>query len=106
MNQEQISIFDTTLRDREQSPGCSMHLDEKARLAKQLEYLGVDVIAAGFPIASDGAFAAVAAVARECRDVTVAAPCRTAEQDVRRAVAALDGAARPRIHTFVATSDL
>jgi 2-isopropylmalate synthase len=106
MDQNQITIFDTTLRDGEQSPGCSMHLEEKVRLAKQLECLGVDVIEAGFPIASDGDFAAVAAVARECRDATVAALCRTSEQDVLRAAAALDGAARPRIHTFVATSDL
>src|SRR3982750_570157 len=106
MEQKQVTIFDTTLRDGEQSPGCSMHLDEKVRLARQLEYLGVDVIEAGFPIASDGDFAAVAAVARECRDATVAALCRTSEQDVLRAAAALDGAAHPRIHTFVATSDL
>jgi len=102
----QIAIFDTTLRDGEQSPGCSMNLDEKVRLAHQLESLGVDIIEAGFPIASDGDFAAVAAVARECRNVTVAALCRTSEQDVLKAAAALQGAARPRIHTFVATSDL
>src|SRR5207244_5120778 len=67
---------------------------------------GVDIIEAGFPIASDGDFAAVQAVAAECREVTVAALCRTAEQDVRRAAEALRGAARPRIHTFVATSDI
>jgi len=106
MDQNKIAVFDTTLRDGEQSPGCSMHLDEKVRLAKQLECLGVDVIEAGFPIASDGDFAAVAAVARECRGATVAALCRTSEPDVLRAAAALDGAAHPRIHTFVATSDL
>src|SRR6185369_11132820 len=68
--------------------------------------LGVDVIEAGFPIASDGDFAAVRSVAAECRQVTVAALCRTAEADVRRAAEALAGAARPRIHTFVATSDI
>ena len=103
---KQIAIFDTTLRDGEQSPGCSMNLDEKVRMARQLETLGVDVIEAGFPIASDGDFAAVRAGASECRSVTVAALCRTSEQDVLKAAAALEGAARPRIHTFVATSDL
>ena len=106
MAAERISIFDTTLRDGEQSPGCSMDLDEKVRMARQLESLGVDVIEAGFPIASEGDYAAVRAVARECREVIVAALCRTSEQDVLRAAAALEGAAHPRIHTFVATSDL
>ena len=100
-----VKIFDTTLRDGEQSPGCSMNLPEKVRLARQLEALGVDVIEAGFPIASEGDFAAVRAVAAECR-VTVAALCRTAEADVARAAEALCGAAHPRIHTFVATSDI
>jgi len=83
-----------------------MNLEEKLRLARQLERLGVDVIEAGFPVASTGDFAAVAAVARECRQATVAALCRTAEADVLEAARALRGAARPRIHTFVATSDL
>src|SRR5437588_2771245 len=106
MKTERVKIFDTTLRDGEQSPGCSMNLDEKVRLARKLECLGVDIIEAGFPIASEGDFAAVKAVAAECREVTVAALCRTAEMDVRRAAAALQGAARPRIHTFVATSDI
>jgi 2-isopropylmalate synthase len=106
MPSEKISIFDTTLRDGEQSPGCSMNLDEKVRMARQLETLGVDVIEAGFPIASEGDYEAVRAVARECREVKVAALCRTSEQDVLKAAAALRGAARPRIHTFVATSDL
>src|SRR6266536_1608886 len=106
MNTEPVKIFDTTLRDGEQSPGCSMNLGEKVRLARKLQSLGVDVIEAGFPIASDGDFAAVKAVATECRDVTVAALCRTAEADVRRAAEALRDASRPRIHTFVATSDI
>ncbi|HEX4898880.1 MAG TPA: 2-isopropylmalate synthase [Pyrinomonadaceae bacterium] len=106
MPKERIAVFDTTLRDGEQSPGCSMNLAEKVRLAHQLESLGVDVVEAGFPIASEGDFAAVKAVASECREVTVAALCRTAEQDVLRAAAALEPAAHPRIHTFVATSDL
>lgn len=103
---DRITIFDTTLRDGEQSPGCSMNLGEKLRLARQLETLGVDVIEAGFPIASEGDFAAVAAVAAECRRATVAALCRTSEQDIIRAGEALRRAARPRIHTFVATSDI
>ncbi len=106
MTAERIRIFDTTLRDGEQSPGCSMNLDEKLRLARKLQALGVDVIEAGFPIASDGDFEAVRAVAAECREVTVAALCRTVDQDVRRAAEALRGAARPRIHTVVATSDI
>ena len=106
MTKERIAIFDTTLRDGEQSPGCSMDLDEKLRMARQLEQLGVDIIEAGFPIASEGDFAAVKAVANACRQVTVAALCRTSEQDVARAAEALAGAAHPRIHTFVATSDI
>jgi len=101
-----VTVFDTTLRDGEQSPGCSMNLAEKVRMAVKLQDLGVDIIEAGFPIASEGDFAAVRAVAKECREVTVAALCRTAEQDVDRAAEALAGAARPRIHTFVATSDI
>src|SRR5688572_30258538 len=106
MPQNRISIFDTTLRDGEQSPGCSMDLDEKLRMAEKLQELGVDVIEAGFPIASEGDFAAVKAVAARCREVTVAALCRTADQDVARAAQALAHAARPRIHTFCATSDI
>ena len=106
MGSDRVRIFDTTLRDGEQSPGCSMNLAEKLRLAEKLEALGVDIIEAGFPIASDGDFAAVEAVARECRNLTVAALCRTSEQDVRAAAEALSQAAHPRIHTFVATSDL
>jgi 2-isopropylmalate synthase len=103
---ERIKIFDTTLRDGEQSPGCSMNLGEKVRLARRLQQLGVDVIEAGFPIASDGDFEAVRAVAAECREVAVAALCRTTEQDVLRAWDAVRTAARPRLHTFVATSDI
>ena len=103
---QRIAVFDTTLRDGEQSPGCSMNLAEKVRMARQLEALGVDIIEAGFPIASEGDFAAVRAVAKECRSLTVAALCRTSEQDVLRAAEALEHAAHPRIHTFVATSDL
>jgi 2-isopropylmalate synthase len=106
MKSKRVKIFDTTLRDGEQSPGCSMNLKEKVSLARKLQSLGVDIIEAGFPIASGGDFSAVKAVAAECREVTVAALCRTSEQDVRRAAEALRGAARPRLHTFVATSDI
>ncbi len=106
MPQSRISIFDTTLRDGEQSPGCSMDLREKVRMAEKLQELGVDIIEAGFPIASEGDFAAVRAVASQCREVRVAALCRTAEQDVARAAEALSHAAHPRIHAFCATSDI
>jgi len=105
-NPPKVAIFDTTLRDGEQSPGCSMDLEEKVRLARQLETLGVDVIEAGFPIASEGDFAAVEAVATACRQTTIAALCRTTEADIQRAAEALRKAERPRIHTFVATSDI
>ena len=101
-----ITIFDTTLRDGEQAPGCSMTLDEKVRMARQLESLGVDVIEAGFPISSDGDFAAVGAVARECQTSAVAALCRVNTGDITRAAHALEAAVHPRLHTFVATSDL
>ena len=106
MQTESIAIFDTTLRDGEQSPGCSMHLDEKLKMARQLERLGVDVVEAGFPIASDGDFNAVRAVSAECRKATVAALARTVENDITRAAEALKKANRSRIHTFVATSDI
>lgn len=103
---QRLAIFDTTLRDGEQSPGCSMNLDEKIRMASQLESLGVDIIEAGFPIASEGDFQAVRAVSAECRQATIAALCRTTDEDVARAAEALRQAAHPRIHTFVATSDI
>ena len=106
MPQNRVTIFDTTLRDGDQSPGCSMNLTEKVRMAKKLQDLGVDVIEAGFPIASEGDFAAVRAVAAECRKVKVAALCRTSDIDVDRAAEALKFAAHPRIHTFCATSDI
>ncbi len=103
---KRIAIFDTTLRDGEQSPGCSMNQDEKVRLGRQLQALGVDVIEAGFPIASAGDFGAVADVATQCRQVVVAALCRAAEPDIACAGRALASAARSRIHIFLATSDL
>lgn len=106
MTTEKIKIFDTTLRDGEQSPGCSMNLSEKIELARQLEKLGVDIIEAGFPIASDGDFQSVKAIAEACQTATVAGLCRTTELDIARAHEALKKAKRSRIHTFVATSDI
>jgi 2-isopropylmalate synthase len=106
MADSRVIIFDTTLRDGEQSPGCSMNLAEKLRMARQLDRLGVDVIEAGFPIASDGDFEAVQAVAREIRRPIVAALARTTPEDILRAGEAIRQAARPRIHTFLATSDI
>src|SRR5690349_19945697 len=106
MKRERIAIFDTTLRDGEQSPGCSMYLEEKVRLARQLEDLGVDVIEAGFPIASEGDFGAVEEVSKHCGQATIAALCRTVDMDVDRAAEALKRARKSRIHTFVATSDI
>jgi|KBSSwiStaDraftv2_1062776.scaffolds.fasta_scaffold42073_1 2-isopropylmalate synthase len=106
MSTDRVAIFDTTLRDGEQSPGCSMNLEEKVRMARQLDALGVDVIEAGFPIASDDDFAAVREVARICRRPIIAALCRTTTEDIERAWEALADASRPRIHTFVATSDI
>ena len=106
MSNKKIAIFDTTLRDGEQSPGCSMYLEEKISMARQLERLGVDVIEAGFPFASEGDFRSVVAVADECRNTTIAALCRTVVSDIHSAAKALKTAKRARIHTFVATSDI
>ncbi len=103
---EKVFIFDTTLRDGEQSPGCSMNLEEKLEMARQLERVNVDILEAGFPIASQGDFDAVAAIAAEIRRPVVAALARANQLDIDRAWAALKGAARPRIHTFLATSDI
>ena len=103
---ERIYIFDTTLRDGEQSPGCSMTVPEKLKRAAKLVDLGVDILEAGFPIASDGDFEAVGAVAREFPWVNVAALARSNKLDVERAAQSLKNAKRPRIHTFIATSDI
>jgi 2-isopropylmalate synthase len=103
---EQVRIFDTTLRDGEQSPGCSMTAEEKRRMAYQLDRLGVDVIEAGFPISSESDFEAVQAIAREVRRPAIAALARSRREDIERAWQALKGAATPRIHTFLATSDI
>src|SRR5574340_672025 len=103
---EKLFIFDTTLRDGEQSPGCSMNLEEKLEMARQLDRLGVDILEAGFPIASQGDFDAVSAIAAELRRPTIAALARANQLDIDRAWEALKGAERPRIHTFLATSDI
>lgn len=103
---EKIVIFDTTLRDGEQSPGCSMQLEDKLRLARQLERLNVDILEAGFPISSEGDFEAVRAVAAEVRGPTIAALARANRQDIERAWEAVRDAHKRRIHTFIATSDI
>lgn len=101
-----IVVFDTTLRDGEQSPGASMNVDEKIRVANQLEKLKVDVIEAGFPIASDGDFDAVRKVAKAVKECEVAGLARANRKDIDRAWEALKVAVNPRIHTFLATSDI
>lgn len=106
MERSRITVFDTTLRDGEQSPGCSMNLDEKLRMARQLDRLGVDVIEAGFPIASQGDFECVEAIAREIRRPIIAGLARATRHDIERAWGAVRHAARPRIHVFLATSDI
>jgi 2-isopropylmalate synthase len=106
MTKQRLIIFDTTLRDGEQSPGASMTRDEKVRIAKMLEKMRVDVIEAGFAIASQGDFEAVRAVAEAVRDSTVCSLARAAEHDIRRAAEAIAPAASGRIHTFIATSPI
>ncbi|MFH1489865.1 MAG: 2-isopropylmalate synthase, partial [Pseudomonadota bacterium] len=103
---ERIIIFDTTLRDGEQSPGASMNAAEKVRLARQLEKLGVDAIEAGFPAASPGDLEAVRQIAEKIRDAQVTALARASKEDIDKAWEAIKEAAHPRIHTFIATSDL
>ena len=103
---DRVYIFDTTLRDGEQSPGCSMTVPEKLRMARKLVELGVDILEAGFPIASEGDFEAVEAVSREFPWVQVAALARSCTMDVERAAQSLRHARRPRIHTFIATSEI
>jgi 2-isopropylmalate synthase len=103
---DRVYIFDTTLRDGEQSPGCSMTVPEKLRMAAKLVELGVDILEAGFPIASEGDSEAVTAVAREFPWASVAALARANRMDILAAAKALKHARRPRIHTFIATSDI
>jgi len=106
MAKEHLFIFDTTMRDGEQSPGASMTKEEKIRIGRQLERMKVDVIEAGFPAASDGDFAAVQAVARTVKDSVVCGLARANENDIRRCGEAVREAAQPRVHTFIATSPI
>jgi 2-isopropylmalate synthase len=106
MATQKIQIFDTTLRDGEQVPGCKLNQQEKLVIARQLEALGVDVIEAGFPVSSPGDFAAVAAIAAQTKEATVCGLTRAVENDIRVAADALRSASRPRIHTGIGTSDL
>ncbi len=103
---KRVYIFDTTLRDGEQSPGVSLNINEKLEIATQLARLGVDIIEAGFPIASEGDFQAVRAIAENVKGPTIAALARIAPQDIDRAWEAVKAAAKPRIHTFIATSEI
>ena len=106
MGSERLIIFDTTLRDGEQSPGASMTRDEKVRIARQLERLRVDVIEAGFAAASNGDFESVQAIARVVKNSTVCSLSRANDRDIARSAEALKDASRARIHTFIATSPL
>ncbi|MDA0275760.1 MAG: 2-isopropylmalate synthase [Proteobacteria bacterium] len=106
MSPGKLIIFDTTMRDGEQSPGASMTKDEKLRIARQLERMKVDVIEAGFPASSNGDFEAVSAIAKVIKDSTVAGLCRANDKDIQRGIDALKGAKSWRIHTFIATSAL
>src|SRR3970040_1048975 len=106
MAKEKLIIFDTTMRDGEQSPGASMTKEEKVRIARQLERMGVDVIEAGFPAASNGDFEAVKAVADTIKGSVVCGLARATEADIRRTGEALIGAESARIHTFIATSPI
>ncbi|HOM30393.1 MAG TPA: 2-isopropylmalate synthase, partial [Deltaproteobacteria bacterium] len=105
-SQDRIIIFDTTLRDGEQSPGASMDVHEKVLVAKQLEMLGVDKIEAGFPISSPGDFDAVQAIAGEITKSSVVGLCRAKDEDIKAAWEAVKDARKPCIHTFIATSDI
>ena len=103
---DRVRIFDTTLRDGEQSPGISLDVAEKLEIAEQLARLGVDVIEAGFPIASDGEFEAVEAIAKGVQGSTIAGLSRTGFADIDRAWEAVQHAERPRLHVFIATSPI
>src|SRR3989338_985437 len=101
-----IIIFDTTLRDGEQSPGASLDINEKVSIARQLALLNADVIEAGFPVSSPGDFESVSRIAREVRGVSVAGLARAVEKDIDSAAKALEKAEKPRIHVFLATSEI
>src|SRR3712207_2733580 len=105
-DKDRVFIFDTTLRDGEQSPGASMTFEEKLEVADLLDAMGVDIIEAGFPIASEGDFEAVSAIAKRVKNATVAGLARAAFKDNHRCGEAVRHAARPRIHTFISTSPL
>src|SRR4051812_33653303 len=104
--QDRVRIFDTTLRDGEQSPGISLNTQEKLEIANQLARLGVDVIEAGFPIASPGDFEAVQAIAREVHGPVICGLARTGFQDIDAVWNSIKDSERPRIHTFISTSDI
>src|ERR1044072_8363159 len=106
MSKEHLIIFDTTMRDGEQSPGASMTRDEKLRIARALERMRIDVIEAGFPASSNGDFEAVRAIANVIKDSTVCGLCRANDRDIQRGIDALQGGKAWRIHTFIATSPL
>ncbi len=103
---KKLIVFDTTLRDGEQSPGASMNMAEKLQVARQLENMGVDVIEAGFPIASEGDFEAVSVIASEMKKASVCGLARAVEKDIERCWEAVKNAKKPRIHTFIATSPI
>ena len=104
--ERKIIFFDTTLRDGEQTPGVHLSVKQKADVARALEKLGVDVIEAGFPASSSGDFEAVSTISANVKNATVCALARACEADVDAAAEALRGAVRPRIHVFIATSDI
>src|SRR5258707_11987654 len=106
LNQNHIIFFDTTLRDGEQSPGCTLHHEEKLRLAHQIATLGVDVLEAGFAIASDGDLAAIKAIAREVRGPRIASLARCKREDIEAAARAVEATPSNRIHLVLASSDL
>ena len=105
MSEKKIFIFDTTLRDGEQVPGCKLNTAEKLELALELEALGVDIIEAGFPISSPGDFESVETIARHVKDATVCGLSRAVQKDIEVAAEALKPARRKRIHTGIGTSD-
>src|ERR1700761_8681771 len=105
MSDQKIFIFDTTLRDGEQVPGCKLNTKEKVELAVQLEALGVDIIEAGFPISSPGDFSSVEEISKTIKNATVCALSRAVQKDIEVAAQALKFAKRPRIHTGIGTSD-
>ncbi len=106
MTNNNIIIFDTTLRDGEQSPGASLDINEKVQIARQLALLNVDIIEAGFPVSSPGDFESVSRISREIREISVAALARAVEKDIESAARALEKAEKPRIHVFLATSEI